>query len=359
MLEKDIKILWGRSGNRCAICKIELTPDGNDYTLGEMAHIVARSVDGPRGNEDLPLDQRELYSNLILLCPNHHKEIDKNPNQWNRQELLNIKNEHETWVSKQLELGHITITSIDNTSFIKSRIDAWRKFSLEEVWIISSLTPLVVSEEFLNPLNENVINNVNKILVPTRYENNEPFNPHHTRPNDNGLINDDLRRRDQGYGHSFQIFRNGHCEFMVNIQDSINQTTEYAQSSKDATVGSLRVIRYTAVANSIKKEFIQLRNIWKSCLSLKNMMLNIILLNTQDSIMYSKERVGYGPLYGFPVQSEFLRYTNIIEICDDDSELLFLILSRFCNYYGLVLEQLYDDKGEFMRPERVHPQMHQ
>ena len=41
---KDIKILWGRSGNRCAICRTQLTQDAAAvsaaFTLGEQAHIV-------------------------------------------------------------------------------------------------------------------------------------------------------------------------------------------------------------------------------------------------------------------------------------------------------------------------------
>lgn len=41
--DKSLKILWGTSGNLCAFpeCNIEITaiPQGNGYTLGEMAHI--------------------------------------------------------------------------------------------------------------------------------------------------------------------------------------------------------------------------------------------------------------------------------------------------------------------------------
>ena len=51
MRVKDIKILWGHSGNRCAIYKIEITPDGEINTIGEIAHIVSRSPDGPRGDD--------------------------------------------------------------------------------------------------------------------------------------------------------------------------------------------------------------------------------------------------------------------------------------------------------------------
>ena len=64
---KDIKLLWGRSGNRCAICKIELSPDGSVETIGEIAHIVSQTKTGPRGNDPLPLQKRDDYSNLMLL----------------------------------------------------------------------------------------------------------------------------------------------------------------------------------------------------------------------------------------------------------------------------------------------------
>ena len=74
MKERDLKILWGRSGNRCARCKLELTIGGDRETVGEMAHIVGKKMDGPRGNEDLPIEERDKYSNLILLCPTHHRD---------------------------------------------------------------------------------------------------------------------------------------------------------------------------------------------------------------------------------------------------------------------------------------------
>jgi predicted restriction endonuclease len=91
MLEKDIKILWGRSGNRCAICKLELTADGSLETLGEMAHIVARSHNGPRGNQNLSIKDRDSYNNLILLCPTHHVEVDKDSTAWSIESLRAVK----------------------------------------------------------------------------------------------------------------------------------------------------------------------------------------------------------------------------------------------------------------------------
>lgn len=120
MQNKDIKILWGRSGNRCAICKLELTPDGNKETLGEMAHIVAKSEDGPRGESELSSRERDKYNNLILLCPTHHTEIDKNHSDWSVDKLHRIKTEHESWVSEQLSTGNITVATIDNSEFIEN-----------------------------------------------------------------------------------------------------------------------------------------------------------------------------------------------------------------------------------------------
>src|SRR3989338_3070397 len=101
MRMKYIKTLWGRAANRCAFpnCKIELTPDGETNTLGEIAHIVAELPSGPRGNNDIPPELRNDYSNLILLCPTHHRMIDNNPEEWTVEKLKQLKQDHEKWVS--------------------------------------------------------------------------------------------------------------------------------------------------------------------------------------------------------------------------------------------------------------------
>ena len=116
---KDIKLLWGRSGNRCAICKIELSPDGSAETIGEIAHIVSRTKEGPRGNDVLPLAKRDDYSNLMLLCPNHHSEIDKLADSWPSSKLHQIKEDHEKWVSEQLEHGVLSFKPVDNSEYLE------------------------------------------------------------------------------------------------------------------------------------------------------------------------------------------------------------------------------------------------
>lgn len=103
---KDIKILWGRSGGRCAICWERLSIDAKTATksfpLGEQAHIVGEKDDSPRGDSVLTLEERNSYSNLILLCPNHHTEIDKNVEDYPVEKLHKIKDNHERRVDTSL-----------------------------------------------------------------------------------------------------------------------------------------------------------------------------------------------------------------------------------------------------------------
>ena len=90
---KDVKFLWGRSANRCSFsdCRIELTAEGESSTLGEIAHIISKSHSGPRGNKEFQENELDYYSNLILLCPTHHKKIDNNPNEWTVEKLKKNK----------------------------------------------------------------------------------------------------------------------------------------------------------------------------------------------------------------------------------------------------------------------------
>jgi len=95
---KELKLLWGLSAGRCAICRKELSLDKSGGIVGQMAHIYAYNEDGPRGNADLPESERNLYPNLILLCPNDHAKIDKDESNWPSTQLIINKKRHEDWV---------------------------------------------------------------------------------------------------------------------------------------------------------------------------------------------------------------------------------------------------------------------
>ncbi len=101
----DIKRLWGKAAGRCSFpaCDIDCLPFlDRDYptTVGEMAHVIARSSDGPRGRSTSGADS---YTNLILLCPTHHRLVDKAPkDKFPVAMLLKWKADHERRIEASL-----------------------------------------------------------------------------------------------------------------------------------------------------------------------------------------------------------------------------------------------------------------
>ena len=95
--------LLQRSGNICAFpgCRLLLTAEGTAddsvVVLGEIAHIVAESPDGPRGKSPLTAEQRNSYPNLILLCNQHHQLIDSEEAlaTYTVERLTAMKEDHE------------------------------------------------------------------------------------------------------------------------------------------------------------------------------------------------------------------------------------------------------------------------
>lgn len=83
------------------------------------------------------------------------------------------------------------------------------------------------------------------------------------------------------------------------------------------------------------------------------MTLNVVALNTSNSIMYSRETTWQGALYGFPVESSFLQHTEIINYEDEIMELVTHIIPHFTNYFGLILDNVYDNRREYVRPNKM------
>lgn len=94
--------LWAKAGGRCEYrgCNDDLIGDlvagREDGKFGFVAHIVADSADGPRGNViRSPLLAKDL-SNLMLLCAKHHKGVDVDYlADHSESVLLEMKAEHE------------------------------------------------------------------------------------------------------------------------------------------------------------------------------------------------------------------------------------------------------------------------
>lgn len=141
ILQKDIKLLWGRSGNRCAKCRIELTQDAkaitSSFTLGEQAHIIGEKDNAARGQSNLSDKERNSYHNLILLCPTHHTEIDNNESDWTVEKVHQMKSEHELWVTETLSetLNHVqlaketVLSSVIDSAVSLCELENWQNWT--------------------------------------------------------------------------------------------------------------------------------------------------------------------------------------------------------------------------------------
>jgi hypothetical protein len=75
-------ILWARAAGRCEYpgCNRSLIGDlvsgAEDKNFGFVAHIVADTPTGPRGDPIRSPQLSDDISNLMLLCYTHHKLID-------------------------------------------------------------------------------------------------------------------------------------------------------------------------------------------------------------------------------------------------------------------------------------------
>jgi hypothetical protein len=96
--DKDRKLLWGRSHNRCAYCQqllsVEARTDDRAAIVGDEAHIISGAPNGPRGTESICVGI-DSYENLVLLCRTHHKMIDDQPHEFTVDRLIEMKKHHE------------------------------------------------------------------------------------------------------------------------------------------------------------------------------------------------------------------------------------------------------------------------
>ena len=97
--------LFSKSAGRCQFRGCNKLIWRNDLTLternfGEVAHIIAASASGPRGNQESKNLQIE-YSNLMLLCQRCHTEVDSDSKTYSEDLLREWKKEHENRIEIQ------------------------------------------------------------------------------------------------------------------------------------------------------------------------------------------------------------------------------------------------------------------
>jgi hypothetical protein len=132
---KAHKLLWGASGNTCAKCKNvvvhEATATDGPSIVGEEAHIASKETKGPGYDDPLPMDKRDGYENLLILCNRCHKIVDDQVNTYAVGALRRMKSEHEEWVRNVLSSGGSVSTEHD-----------WKVYQASSISSCSYLIPL-------------------------------------------------------------------------------------------------------------------------------------------------------------------------------------------------------------------------
>jgi hypothetical protein len=104
--DKTRKILWARSGNRCAECRRQLVEEATqsdaEAVVGDECHIVSGQPQGPRYNASFLAARLDEPDNLILLCRVHHKIVDDQTQTYTVEALQKLKATHEAWVASTL-----------------------------------------------------------------------------------------------------------------------------------------------------------------------------------------------------------------------------------------------------------------
>lgn len=170
MSDRTRKLLWGKSGNRCARCFRILSVDETELDdpsiVGEECHIVSGRC-GPRADADFPPDGIDGYPNLILLCRIDHKIVDDQERTFDANVLLAMKDTHERKVARAVALAPTLLDNEDVSDprdLVTSYTTAFRAFHgdglagivtipiLQDDMLESPVSDATATEEFANLL---------------------------------------------------------------------------------------------------------------------------------------------------------------------------------------------------------------
>lgn len=108
-----LRALFAKSGNQCAFpgCNHLIINEKNQL-IGEVCHIEAAEIGGERYNPNQSDEDRRDYSNLILLCHEHHVETN-NVNEFPVSKLKEMKRLHEEkFTNESFNINEETLKSI-------------------------------------------------------------------------------------------------------------------------------------------------------------------------------------------------------------------------------------------------------
>ncbi|MEU4110910.1 hypothetical protein [Streptomyces sp. NPDC027717] len=112
--------LWLLSGNECAFprCRKRLLNEHDDWQ-GEIAHIHGVKPTSARYDEKMSAEAKRAVENLLLMCPNHHGEVDgeNGRNAFSVEKMQKMKRDHEERFRRALaqveqEIGDLTMANV-------------------------------------------------------------------------------------------------------------------------------------------------------------------------------------------------------------------------------------------------------
>jgi hypothetical protein len=327
-----------------------MAPDGSSTTLGEIAHIVARSAEGPRGDGLLPPDQRDDYDNLILLCPTHHRIVDDNVSEWPTERLIRMKVDHERWVANQLETGVISVRDLSGGEFLTNHTQRLIQSFPNASWIYAALTPLSITDEAINPKAKPVFDSINATLLPEVHCVSPAINTQLTRPSEFGLLNEDFRQLGEGKGHRIEIFRTGHIEMMICIEGMSQYITTVNRRRMNI---NRKFIHFQHMRDCLEAESDFLARIWQNALPFYNMVFSAVITDTEGTNLVFSSRRYSNEMVSPAMRSSALTFLRVVDKATTGDELFHSSLERFVESYGWVLPSLRDDDGSPSIPQAL------
>jgi len=152
-VKRQVAIL---SGYRCSFpgCDQNLMLEGSSF-IGQISSIEAVHPHGPRHNPSKDEDELLAINNYLLLCPNHHAIIDRQPETYSTEWLRKAREDHLNKISEVLSTSTcITEVKLDELVEIslEEAIGVWktnRENSSEEFWqTLLQKCPAVLSQIF-------------------------------------------------------------------------------------------------------------------------------------------------------------------------------------------------------------------
>lgn len=166
-----------KSGRRCAMpeCKIDLLPKivvDVESNISENAHIIGFSENGPRAEKDIDISDKNLESNLMLVCANCHTIIDKHPDIFTVEKLRKIKNDHENEVLEKLnkDVPNVNFSELEDIA----KYLASDQITIQEEYTLLTPKEKIQENNLSNRVGQSIVNGMIGASQVSRYLEKHP-----------------------------------------------------------------------------------------------------------------------------------------------------------------------------------------